>query len=61
MSEAHALWRLLAAIDLQLYKFKAEYKGQIELYRAMVGMLRTRVGRDATLGLILCAGKLARK
>ncbi len=47
----------LIAIDLKLDDFKAEYKGQMELYLRWLGKYERRPTEDEPLGIILCAGK----
>ncbi len=47
----------LIAIDLKLGNFKAEYKGQMELYLRWLSKHEQREGEKAPLGIILCAGK----
>ena len=47
----------LIAIDLKLGDFKAEYKGQMELYLRWLDKHDRRSGESAPLGIILCAGK----
>jgi len=53
----HRGLRRLIAIDLKLSKFKAEYKGQMELYLRWLEKYEQKVGEDSPIGLILCAGK----
>lgn len=53
----HRRLRRLIAIDLKLGRFKAAYKGQMELYLRWLEKYETRPGEDPPLGLILCAGK----
>jgi len=53
----HRRLRRLIAIDLKLGRFRAAYKGQMELYLRWLEKYETRAGEDAPLGLILCAGK----
>lgn len=53
----HRRLRRLIAIDLKLGRFKAAYKGQMELYLRWLEKYETRPGEDSPLGLILCAGK----
>lgn len=45
------------AIDLKLGRFKAEYKGQMELYLRWLARHEQEVGENPPLGIILCAGK----
>ena len=47
----------LIAIDLKLGDFKAEYKGQMELYLRWLDKHDRRSSESAPLGIILCAGK----
>ncbi|MDR5906778.1 PDDEXK nuclease domain-containing protein [Franzmannia qiaohouensis] len=47
----------LVAIDLKLGRFKAEYKGQMELYLRWLARHEQEVGENPPLGIILCAGK----
>jgi len=53
----HRKLRRLVAIDLKLGKFKAEYKGQMELYLRWLERYEQQPDEDSPLGLILCAGK----
>lgn len=53
----HRKLRRLIAIELKLGRFKAEYKGQMELYLKWLDKHERQTGEDAPLGLILCAGK----
>ena len=43
------------AIDLKLGKFKASYKGQMELYLRWLEKNEMQEGEETPLGLILCA------
>ncbi|WP_422677714.1 PDDEXK nuclease domain-containing protein [Billgrantia campisalis] len=45
------------AIDLKLGRFKAEYKGQMELYLRWLARHEQEAGENPPLGIILCAGK----
>lgn len=45
----------LIAIDLKLGKFKAAYKGQMELYLRYLEKYEKQPGEKSPLGLILCA------
>ena len=45
----------LVAIDLKLGKFKAAYKGQMELYLRWLEKYDMQSGEDSPLGLILCS------
>ena len=47
----------LIAIDLKLGHFKAEYKGQMELYLRWLAKHEQEADEQPPLGLILCAGK----
>lgn len=47
----------LIAIDLKLGSFKAEYKGQMELYLRYLAKYEQEAGESPPLGIILCAGK----
>jgi predicted nuclease of restriction endonuclease-like (RecB) superfamily len=47
----------LVAIDLKVGNFKAEYKGQMELYLRWLAKHEQEVGENPPLGIILCAGK----
>ncbi|MDO3376545.1 PDDEXK nuclease domain-containing protein [Geoalkalibacter halelectricus] len=47
----------LIAIDLKIGDFKAEYKGQMELYLRWLDKHERRRHEDEPLGIILCAGK----
>ncbi len=49
----------LIAIDLKLGDFKAEYKGQMELYLRWLKKHECRPEENEPLGIILCAGKKA--
>jgi predicted nuclease of restriction endonuclease-like (RecB) superfamily len=53
----HRRLRRLIAIDLKLGRFRAAYKGQMELYLRWLEKYEQRPGEDPPLGLILCAGK----
>jgi predicted nuclease of restriction endonuclease-like (RecB) superfamily len=53
----HRRLKRLIAIDLKLGDFKAEYKGQMELYLRWLAKNEQQPGEDPPLGLILCAGK----
>ncbi len=45
----------LVAIDLKLGRFKAAYKGQMELYLNWLNKYERQPGEESPLGLILCA------
>jgi predicted nuclease of restriction endonuclease-like (RecB) superfamily len=47
----------LVAIDLKLGTFKAEYKGQMELYLRWLAKYEQEADEQPPLGIILCAGK----
>jgi hypothetical protein len=47
----------LVAIELKLGKFKAAYKGQMELYLSWLNKYERQDGENAPIGLILCAEK----
>ncbi len=47
----------LIAIDLKLGDFKAEYKGQMELYLRWLKKHECRPEENEPLGIVLCAGK----
>ena len=49
--------RRLVAIDLKLGVFKAEYKGQMELYLRWLAKHELESDEETPLGIILCAGK----
>jgi predicted nuclease of restriction endonuclease-like (RecB) superfamily len=53
----HRRLKRLIAIDLKLGDFKAEYKGQMELYLRWLAKHEQQPGENPPLGLILCAGK----
>jgi hypothetical protein len=53
----HRKLRRLIAIELKLGRFKADHKGQMELYLRWLDKYERRVGEERPLGLILCAGK----
>ncbi len=53
----HRKLQRLVAIDLKLDKFKAEYKGQMELYLRWLERYEQQPNEEPPLGLILCAGK----
>jgi len=52
----HRKLRRLVAIDLKLDRFKAAYKGQMELYLRWLEKHEIQPGENRPLGLILCAG-----
>jgi len=47
----------LVAIELKLGDFKAEYKGQMELYLRWLARHEQQPGEESPLGIILCTGK----
>lgn len=49
--------RRLVVIELKLDDFKAEYKGQMELYLRWLDKHERRPEEESPIGLILCAGK----
>ena len=53
----HRRLKCLVAIELKIGNFKAEYKGQMELYLRYLEKNEVRNGENAPIGLILCAGK----
>ena len=53
----HRRLNRLIAIDLKLGDFKAEYKGQMELYLRWLNKHEKRINENEPLGIILCAGK----
>jgi predicted nuclease of restriction endonuclease-like (RecB) superfamily len=53
----HRSLKRLIAIDLKLGDFKAEFKGQMELYLRWLAKYEQQPGEDSPLGIILCAGK----
>ena len=53
----HRSLKRLIAIDLKLGDFKAEYKGQMELYLRWLTKHEQQPGEEPPLGIILCAGK----
>ncbi len=53
----HRNLKRLIAIDLKLGNFKAEYKGQMELYLRWLARHEQRPDEESPLGIILCAGK----
>ena len=50
----HRRLHRLIAIDLKLGRFKAQYKGQMELYLRWLEAHEMEPGEDSPLGLILC-------
>ena len=53
----HRGLKRLVAIDLKLGKFKAAYKGQMELYLAWLEKNEQKEGENEPIGLILCSEK----
>jgi predicted nuclease of restriction endonuclease-like (RecB) superfamily len=53
----HRRLRRLIAIEVKLGDFKAEYKGQMELYLRWLAKHEQQPGEETPLGIILCAGK----
>jgi len=51
----------LVAIDLKIGRFKAEYKGQMELYLKWLSKYEKEEGENEPLGIILCADKKRNK
>ena len=50
----HRKLHRLIAIDLKLGKFKAQYKGQMELYLRWLEQNEMETGEETPLGLLLC-------
>ncbi len=53
----HRGLKRLIAIDLKLDKFKAAYKGQMELYLSWIEQNEMREGENNPIGIILCSKK----
>lgn len=51
----HRKLHRLVAIDLKKTKFKASYKGQMELYLRWLDKYERQPGEEGPLGLLLCA------
>ncbi len=51
----HRKLKRLVAIDLKLDRFKAKYKGQMELYLRYLEKYETEKGEETPIGLILCS------
>jgi predicted nuclease of restriction endonuclease-like (RecB) superfamily len=51
----HRKLKCLVAIDLKLDRFKAKYKGQMELYLRYLEKYETEPGEKSPIGLILCS------
>ncbi|MDE1716368.1 PDDEXK nuclease domain-containing protein [Chromobacterium amazonense] len=47
----------LVAIELKIGEFRAEYKGQMELYLRWLAKHEQEAGENPPLGIILCTGK----
>ena len=50
----HRRLHRLIAIDLKKGRFKAQYKGQMELYLRWLEMYEKELGEESPLGLLLC-------
>ena len=50
----HRKLHRLIAIDLKLGRFKAQYKGQMELYLRWLEQNEMQPGEESPLGLLLC-------
>lgn len=53
----HRTLKCLVVIDLKLDKFKAAYKGQMELYLRWLELNEMKEGENKPIGLILCSKK----
>jgi predicted nuclease of restriction endonuclease-like (RecB) superfamily len=53
----HRGLKRLVAIDLKLDRFKAAYKGQMELYLKWLDKYERKTGEETPIGLILCSQK----
>ena len=53
----HRGLKCLVAIDLKIGKFKAAYKGQMELYLRWLEHNEQKEGENKPIGLILCSEK----
>ena len=51
----HRILKRLVAVELKLGRFKASYKGQMELYLKWLDKYERQDGEEAPIGLILCA------
>ncbi len=51
----HRKLKRLVAIDLKLERFKAKYKGQMELYLRYLEKHETEKGEETPIGMIFCA------
>jgi predicted nuclease of restriction endonuclease-like (RecB) superfamily len=49
--------RRLVAVELKIGEFRAEYKGQMELYLRWLAKHEQEPGEQSPLGIILCTGK----
>ncbi len=53
----HRKLRCFVVIDLKLDKFRAEYKGQMELYLRYIEKYEMGKGENSPVGIILCTEK----
>ena len=51
----HRTLKRLVAIELKFGKFKAEYKGKMELYLKWLNRNERQEGENEPIGLLLCA------
>ncbi|MBL4901763.1 DUF1016 family protein [Desulfocapsa sp. AH-315-G09] len=51
----HRTLKRLVAVELKINRFKAAYKGQMELYLNWLNKYERQEGEEAPIGLILCA------
>jgi len=51
----HRVLKRLVAVELKIGKFKAEYKGQMELYLKWLDKFERQPDEEAPIGIILCA------
>jgi hypothetical protein len=51
----HRKLKRLVAVELKIDKFKAKYKGQMELYLKWLDKYERQEGEQSPIGLILCA------
>ena len=51
----HRKLKRLVAIELKIDKFKAKYKGQMELYLKWLEKYEKQEGENSPIGIILCA------
>ena len=51
----HRKLKRLVAINLKLDRFKAQHKGQMELYLQYLEKYETENGEETPIGMILCA------